>query len=265
MTIQLALECPVPFLKDLIPQTDFDFVLTHLVLSQPEYRDFYLGQRKLSNRVMILDNSTNELGEPCSLEDIDKAACILDPDFVIPPDYLGDGYRTLTSISKGEAIWGRKKIIPVIQGSSLTEIMECYCALRDLDYSKVAVPYDIGLSRSVLKTTSLEYLGMNRNYYIQRMVSECGDLTDKDLHIHLLGLNSLTEVQFYTRNCPEVEGLDTGAPFLNASAGLEFSKDSLMGKGVFINYNLKYGPKEFSHIKNLACKNIHYLESLIGG
>ena len=67
--MKLALECPNYLLKDLQPLTDFDFILTHLVLQDKVYAEYYRESRSFK----ILDNSVNELGIPCSLEEMVQA------------------------------------------------------------------------------------------------------------------------------------------------------------------------------------------------
>ena len=39
--MKLALECPAKLSEDVQPLSDFDWVLAHLVLSDPEYAEYY--------------------------------------------------------------------------------------------------------------------------------------------------------------------------------------------------------------------------------
>jgi len=199
MSIRLALECPTKMLEMVQPFADFDFVLAHLYLKDEVYAKYY----KESTRFKILDNSTNELGEPCSLEDIKTAADSLNPNYVVAPDWVGDAPKTLEAFSKAVEIFGLGKVIPVIQGATLEEAINCANA-----YEKglMAVPYDIGS----IKSESPEVMALRRALLISNLPLE--------MSFHLLGFTSLQEFQFYARR-PNVVSIDTGVPIMLGLTG----------------------------------------------
>ena len=252
--MKLALECPVEFMEDLLPLTDFDFILTHLV--KGKYLDQY-QERRMRGRWSVLDNGTNELGHPCSIKEIDEAALVLNRDLVVPPDYLGEGNKTLEGIKEGVKVWGLDKVLPVVQGENEIDLRKCYRSIRNLGFSRIAVPYDICLPRDSIGQMALEGLGMNRRRLISQMLN-----MDPKVEIHLLGLNSLQEISWYRDNCPQVVSLDTGSPFLNASRCIRFGKGNLLPKGIYIDY----GKEKESYWKGtveLARDNIRYLKEVM--
>ncbi len=252
MVIKLALECPVPFMGELLPLTDFDFALAHL--AKDEYLEAYQDQQK-AGRLLVLDNGTNELGEPCSLKEMDRVACLLNPQTIIPPDWLGEGQKTASSLMEAQNLWGKPKILPVVQGKDWVELDSCVSYYEVQGYTSVAVPYDILLDR----TEPLRLLGLRRQEVVQYLT-----VNHPTMSIHLLGLNSLTEASSYYSHS-QVVSIDTGAPFLNATLGKKFGIDELVPKGTYIDYDRDYKDWGFGSIKELAKENITYLRALMNG
>ena len=218
--MQLALECPTPLLSEIQPLADFDFCLSHLVLKDEEYANYY----RKSNRVKILDNSTNELLSPLSLEEIKQAADIVKPNFVVAPDFLGDGVTTIESLKKALHYWDQSMLIPVIQGSTIQEVINCLKEIVRLNFcARLAVPFDILTNRSA----SLEDMAKGR-----RMVIHMLDMSYTQYpidSIHLLGVTTLEELKSYD-TYPQVESVDTGSPVLHGLKGLRYGRDRLLDK-----------------------------------
>jgi len=193
----LALECPIPLMDKLQPYADFDFILTHLVADY-DYRKFYVE----SSRFSILDNSTNELRKPCSIDEILHAAELVHPDYICPPDFLGDMNRTITALEEMEKLT-TCSILPIIQGSNDKETAEFMGYLVGRGYTCVAVPYDITGSR----TGDLVDLALKRSNLVDILAQHFD-------WIHLLGLTQPNELLVYGR-MPNVRSLDTGSPITN--------------------------------------------------
>jgi len=221
--MELAFECPTPMLKDIQPLGDFDFALSHLVLQDKDYAEYYKRFRKgrVGNRLSILDNSTNELLEPCSIKDISKAAEIISPHYIVAPDWLGDADRTLEGLRKSIKAFGKIKVFPVAQGGTADEAYEMAKQIRG-DFTCIAVPYDIGSSR---KDTALE-MGKGRISFLARL-----DFLGFEW-IHLLGMTGLWEL-----NQIDIEALgnvhltmDTGLPILTGMTGMRLTEGHLETK-----------------------------------
>jgi len=215
----MALECPTSFLQDVQPLTDFSWVLTHLVLQDKAYAKFYQTR---GGPGLVLDNSVNELLEPCSLEDMQKAAEVVRPNKIVPPDYLGDMASTLRELAKAIKIFGKEMLLPAIQGHELEGVYECARYIRELGFEEIAVPYDITCQRTV----SLEEMADAREEVITRLVLISGFST-----IHLLGMTTLEELDTYW-SIPQVKSIDTGGPILNGLSGIRFGEGRLLPKRV---------------------------------
>ena len=215
--MQLALECPTCLLKDIQPLADFSWVLTHLVLKDKEYADFY---RHREGKFLVLDNSVNELLEPCSLRDMEEAAQIVRPDLIVPPDFLGDNTGTSNSLMEALKIWPLERILPVIQGSDLGDAVECARRVLSLGFDRVAVPYDITCSRLV----PIEEMARAR----LKVVNSITTVVPMGFQIHLLGMTTLEELEAHNRGW--VKSVDTGVPIKHGLWGSKFGEDKLGNK-----------------------------------
>lgn len=91
--IRLSLEYPTTHVKRFTKLTDFDFVLAHKVLEDKSYAR-YLANRERS-RMLLLDNSMHELGQPLPVKDLARAASACRATFVVAPDKLGEPQKNL--------------------------------------------------------------------------------------------------------------------------------------------------------------------------
>ena len=196
--MKLALECPDVLLKEIQSLTDFDFILTHLVLKDGVYAKYY----RESSSFKILDNSVNELGEPCSLEEMVQALDILGgADLIVPPDYLGDFEATRNALDQSLSLWEHDKLLPVVQGGITEEVLDYACYLDvKMGFNFVAVPYDL----TCKKTDSRDLMAVSRDCIVR-------NLTKSGLEVHLLGFTTVEELIGYQGN-PKVKSVDTGVP-----------------------------------------------------
>ena len=245
--MKLALECPVELLKDMQPLADFDWILAHLVLSDGKYAAYYAN----STRFKVLDNSANELLQPCSLSDIKKAVGIVKPDLIVPPDYLGDSSLTERSLEEAIGMFGEEKLLPCVQGSELKYVLECAEYIRKLGFDRVAVPYDITCSRGSL----LEEMARRRQV-------AAGLLTDGFKDIHLLGMTTLKELESY-KSMPQVVSIDTGSPILHGLLGLKFGLDGLLPKATSTMSWMGLLKKGITEALGSVFYNISYLRRII--
>lgn len=215
--MKLALECPTNMLSAIQPLADFDFALTHLVLSDKEYAEYYRN----STRFKILDNSTNENLKPCSLDDIKAAAEIIQPDLIVAPDYLVNHFATEVALEECLKIWPGDRILPVVQGLDLSHVVECAMFIETLGFwKKIAVPYDITCSHDAPLTD----MATARKKVVQILTG-----AEFVFDVHLLGLTTLEEVSSYSNNL-SVVSIDTGSPVLHGSEGKWFGRDPLLPK-----------------------------------
>ncbi len=214
--MRLALECPTSLLDDIQPLADYDFILTHLVLQDEAYARYYAE----STRLKILDNSTNELSYPCSLDDIMRAAAIVRPDFIMPPDFLGNSVATLDALIRSISRLGRERVYPIIQGSKLEDALKCFDYIAKLGFNRVAVPYDIcSVAEDTSKTKARRRL---------EVVNKIICVVPIGFKIHLLGMNTLEELSFHNEGW--VKSIDTGYPVMCGMHGCRFGRDELLPK-----------------------------------
>jgi len=196
--MKLALECPNYLLKDIQPLVDFDWILTHLVLQDEVYAKHYRDSKNFK----VLDNSVNELLEPCSLGEMERAVEYVKPDLIVPPDFLGDSLETESTLLKALHFWPKEKILPCIQGEDRGHAIDCARCIKELGFNRLAVPYDITCSR----TDSREIMAGARVQVVKIV-------TEMSLEVHLLGFTTLEELGEYQDN-PWIKSIDTGVPIL---------------------------------------------------
>jgi len=236
--MQLALECPVALMDRYQSLADFDFILTHLT-DNDTYRDYY----RYSNRFKILDNSTHELRYPCSVDTILAAAEIYKPDYVCPPDYLGDAKKTLADLEEMEGkLPEGVSILPILQSDkdSYESIKAFVRHLKSRNYHCVAVPSVILIDRS----NPLSRLAQTRYEVVSYLAADFD-------WIHLLGMGDPNELPHY-RKMDNVRSIDTGSPITNGIVGIRYGRDEPLSK--------KAGmlPFDFDELTPLVERNILY-------
>jgi len=138
--MKAALISPTEFLGDVQPYSDYHLCLTHKVIFDRRYCDFYRERSKRGDYI-ILDNSAaerNARGLP--LKDIALAAVLIKPSVVVLPDYLFDSDRTLDELEsalRSPQLRFLRRVIPdiklavVVQGVDPADWMECFDILND--------------------------------------------------------------------------------------------------------------------------------------
>lgn len=247
--MKLALECPTSLLGDIQPLADYDFILTHLVLQDEAYAKYHAE----SSKFKILDNSTNELLKPCSLDDIARAAAIVRPDYIIPPDFLGDSFATKTALAKAIPRFGIEKIYPIIQGHDFLYALECFSHIAGLGFDRVSVPYDIC---SIPDDTS-ETKARRRLEVVNKIIR----VAPIGFSIHLLGMNTLAELCLHNKGW--VKSIDTGYPVMCGMYGYKFGVDELLPKKGPTLSMMKSAP-HWTDLENVYY-NIAYLRRVLNG
>jgi hypothetical protein len=204
--MKLAIECPVKLLPTIQPLTDFDWILAQQAITNNQYADHY----KNSNRLKILDNGVSELSFPVRLIDLKWAAERVNPSYIVPRDYFRGAQSTIDSLKGATRMFGKKKILPVIQGRDMREMLRCAETIAKMGFTRVCVPH-----RGFCKKGST----------YAEMADQRIDIITKIYYwfewIHLLGLNTLEEFKAY-QNAPRVKSMDTGIPYLYGAHGRRF-------------------------------------------
>ena len=214
--MKIALECPTSLLGDIQPLADFDWILAHLVLQDKKYAEFYTK----SKRFKVLDNSVNELLEPCSFEDLSRAAEVVEPNLVVSPDFLGNYSMTKQALGESIKVFGLERVYPVVQGDSASSAFECLDYILSLGFDRVAVPYDILSDRSA----EPEHMAGRRLGIVSGIIHK----VPIGFHIHLLGFNTIEELELHNRGW--VRSVDTGVPIMMGLQGKRLDLDRLLDK-----------------------------------
>lgn len=135
-----ALISPTRFLNEIRPFSDYHLALTHKVIFDNKYCEFY-KERSKAGDFIILDNSAAERNaHSLPLKDIVLAALLIRPKVVIMPDYLFDSNRTLDELESAlrsphlrflRRIIRDIKLCAVVQGVDKDDWLECFSILND--------------------------------------------------------------------------------------------------------------------------------------
>ena len=221
----LAVEFPIPNLATLSKYTDFDFVLTHMVLGVPKYREFYQKQ----HRFKILDNSYFELGKSVSGSAIIEAASIVAPNEVIAPD----GYKaTLKFIKQYGPILDKQNIAiaAVVHGDTLDEFLKNLRTLaQHPQITTLCIPLDLNYlpkNSKVLQDVSETSKKLVSWMYSRLLVLESIQKLEleSEKQYHLLGCSLPLEFKIVGERFPWVRSFDTSAPVMTAINKIELDE-----------------------------------------
>lgn len=232
-------ELPNCMLDRNIVLNDYDFVLYHLYLNNPTYKDYYTRLRKEHpERMMILDNSAYEFFVNGQILDMDAfVECIkeLKPEYYILPDVLGDYHATIEGVSefvkKYSNIFNRIYTNPVnsghsiqplavIQGNSYEELSQCLEYYFNLGIGYVGIPFHLPFYKELMIPDDIK--NVFKKHYPDTYNSEDiryamgrvkWTLDNKDYlkcfsKVHFLGSHCPLEKFFYS----EYKSMDTGYP-----------------------------------------------------
>lgn len=200
-------------MHDLI--NDYPYVLAHLIGQDKEYTDFYVKKCQQAT-YSILDNSAFELGKSVDFEVLCKAADLVKPTHVVIPDWVNDCDKTLVFLSTFLAFLDKRypeksipfKLIAVVQGKDMGEILKCFNAIVDKKQSYpqievLALPYD------TIPGTDYH----NIRYIVFRQMQS--RLKEEKLKVHLLGLQNYSEYALYSQKDKElILSVDSSAPIV---------------------------------------------------
>jgi len=201
------------------------FVLAHLWIKYPHYREFILEQQKLGKWI-TLDNSAAE--RSLVTEDILIDVCHqLMPNEVIAPDVLFDKGETIRNALSFKLRMGAEGLLDKIeiffcpQGSDRDQWLDAYTWALSKDWIKA-----IGLSKIAVPRAWGE--GLADDQGIKEARHKCYDyLVDHwmlNKPIHCLGMGDPTEFSYYSHSM--MRSTDSVFPVLAASLGQDFTKDS---------------------------------------
>ena len=257
-------ELPVSLLKSYNEKlNDFDFVLFHLYVSDPEYREYFNNMREMHpERMMILDNSAYEFfvkGEELDLNKYKEAIISLNPDYYILPDTLMNREKTVQDVLKFEKNQRREieeyfknidegapQPIAVVQGNSIDEFNTCLKNFLNLSYKNIAIPFHNSFFKEEINecdgdiayefatagynfcTEDVRY-AMGRCMWMKHWGSDLLVHNEEPLYnmIHFLGSHCPAEKKYlktlFSKNSKV--SMDTGYPVKCGVAGVELGRE----------------------------------------
>lgn len=234
------------------------FCLAQNYIKDESYRNFFKSQ--VGKKWITLDNGAGD-HDLVSSEQLIEVVKDLMPNEVIPPDYLYDKNKTLSSlfqfilIMKENNLLNKVEIMAVPQGKDKEDWLECYSEMlvnpyvNSIGMSKLAIPYAwLGVAKDdeSIMNTRMDCV----NLLIQQ------NLINKPLHF--LGGSHLEEFKYYNTLCePLIRSTDSCFSILSAIHNIDItSKD----------YVRPYTPKDYFQLEmtesqiHLAKINVNYLK-----
>ena len=175
--IELAMEIPRALLKDISPLCDFEFCLAQETDNE-EYAKFYKEAVEKIGRTCIMDNGFHELGRPLSVLERFAAANKVNPTYVIAPDMLADLKWTFEEWKKCKHVFrdSKVKVIPVLVDAP------------ELDQKSFILNIDGDVLCLPFRRPRLNWYRFHRE-----------EIRKKFQHIHLLGINTLEELEAFSQ------------------------------------------------------------------
>ena len=226
MKIEVSHESPISCLKDSLEYNDYAYALVHLFETYPEYYKFFKNLRDTTDVPVLLDNSIFELGEAFDSKDYIRWIDMLNPNYYIVPDVLGDARGTIHNWME----FNRRELPPepvqigVVTGKCWQDIVECY-QFMSLHADYLALGFNYNYYKIVgLGDNKLEKWCTGRQRTIKHLIDE-GVWNWNKPH-HLLGCSLAKEFRYYVdNNIYNIKSCDTSNPIVAAIHDIQYNDD----------------------------------------
>jgi hypothetical protein len=224
--IKVSHEVPRCLLKASLEFNDYQYCLPHLLDQDTAYRKHFYDFKK-SGGYIIMDNSLHELGEAYDHERLMFWVNELEPDEFIVPDVWMDAASTIQNAKE----WIKLKYPPnttpvaVVQSKSFEEAEQCYLALKNMGYKKIAMSYGADWYAEKFTGFKIDKAKMFGRIAAVKQMFYNGTIK-KDDRVHLLGCSLPQEFGWYN-NCSYIESIDTSNPVMAALEGIKYSDTGL--------------------------------------
>lgn len=249
--IKINSELPITLLKEYNEKlNDFDLILFHLYVSEPEYKKYYDDLHEYDPlRMMILDNSAYEFfikGEELDLNEYERVIKSFKPQYYVLPDTLMNKERTMQDVNTFRQIHQKNieeyfreidevcpQPIAVVQGNTIREFNECLVELLEMGYKNISFPFHNTFFKDEFKVCDKDIsLKFSRNGYrkitedVRYAMGRCMWLKHYGLSIlqpngeprydmlHFLGSHCPVEKKYYNTIFKDNDNIsmDTGYP-----------------------------------------------------
>ena len=224
--IKVSHEVPRCLLKASLEFNDYQYCLPHLLDQDTAYKKHFYDFKK-SGGYIIMDNSLHELGEAYDHERLMFWVNELEPDEFIVPDVWMDAASTIQNAKE----WIKLKYpsnttpVAVVQSKSFEEAEQCYLALKNMGYKKIAISYGADWYAEKFTGFKIDKAKMFGRIAAVKQMFYNGTIK-KDDRVHLLGCSLPQEFGWYN-NCSYIESIDTSNPVMAALEGIKYSDTGL--------------------------------------
>lgn len=239
---------------------NYHLLLAHDVLANEDGWSLWAEELRASfasvfgeSPTIIMDNSVIELGTPAPMEDIVRAAKIVDADVVVFPDVIGDAKATqqlitsfiaqldsLDSVDYFDAQNWEYMFVP--QGTCLTEYIESM---------------EFAVSTGIISWLGLPRDALKHGCSSRTQLIDAASLVAPHMKIHLLGFSDDLVDDFKSVHYhPNVVGIDSAVPVRAGQNGIEFRLSQS-------DYGKRGNYWEHSTLSNLAIANIARTRDLL--
>ena len=227
--IKVSHEVPKCLLKASLEFNDYQYCLPHLLDQDTAYRKHFYDFKK-SGGYIIMDNSLHELGEAYDHERLMFWVNELEPDEFIVPDVWMDIDATLKNAEEWIKLKYPKNTTPVavVQSRSFKDAEECYLALKNMGYKKIAFSYGADWYMDKFHGIHIDKAKMMGRISAVKQMFYNGTIK-KDDRVHLLGCSLPQEFGWY-ENCSYIESIDTSNPIMAALEGIGYDEFGLLTK-----------------------------------
>ncbi len=224
--MKVALVSPTSLLEHVGPFSDYHLILTHKVIYERRYQDFYARRSKAGDYIILDNGAVEKGGRSVPLKDIVLAAVLTKPTVVVLPDYLFDSDRTLDELEdalRSPQLRFMRRVLPevqlcaVVQGVDQDDWLECFRILNDPRNGIDA----LGIPKVTGQLFGHRWKALEK---VQRRVRKT---------CHLFGVwwqDSLEDIR-YESQFNFVEGVDTPKPIRLAAYGLSLDDWGKMPRG----------------------------------
>lgn len=229
--MKVSHEVPLCLLEESRSFNDYDYALLHLILSDTQYRDFYIQSVK-DGREVLLDNSLFELGDAMAPEKLQEGVTIVKPEWYVVPDALNDSDLTIERFESWRTTFGRRtpgKTIGVVQGATWMDQVACYSYMSKYA-DKIALPcimaapYLKGFEHCTREEKSM----YGRQSFIAYLMAT--GLWNYNKPHHLLGCTLPQEFSYPLYKDKSFDSLDTSNPIMAGIENTRYANGVLLAK-----------------------------------
>ena len=246
--------------------SDYQFVLLHKILEDKDYAEM-VCEFAGCGEFTYLDNSCFELGESLDNDILYDWYERLEPNYVVLPDVLGDKKRTLERSLEfaNDYPITSTHAMPVIQGSTPDEMIECYNAFIEYGEEKagggqlwpiIGIPFVYSWQD---KDPTLQ--ANERIKLLEKMDREC---IRKEYRHHLLGTWQAREFAHY-RDYDWIHSIDTSNPVMSALDGTIYAGIHGLTQKPKSTFDTVYDMKEEDINLDLLYYNVDTFRQIVTG